>query len=317
MRAVEEVETQAGGVVTSDELDAEQLRRLEAVCLEDMALLAGVSASPIGRLALERAIGGRVRRFARDVAGFDRAVGRVGVAAAATELAGRYGSAIEIAGPGRAPTSGPTLLLANHPGLADTLAIYATVGRDDLRALARPQPILRLLPEMGRHLLIVPDAGPNRAGAVRATLRHLREGGAALLFPAGHLEPEPSIVSGSVDPLGSWSPSVGTLVRIAARHEIPLRVVPTAVSGVLAGAVWRRFGPLIRRRRTLQGRADLAALLQLVFPRLGSTTVRVRYGEPLDAMALAASGEDSAALTERVKGELYALLGRPERAACA
>ena len=287
----------------------ERLRRLDAVCLRDMAALAGLGDRPLGQRALQLVLGGRVRRFAREVARFDRAIGRDGLPAAAAELARRYGTEIAVLDATRVPRDGPLLLVANHPGLADALAVYATVGRPDLLAVARPQPLLTLLPEMSGHVLVAPDAGPARAGAVRAMLRHLGEGGALLLSPAGHLEPEPSVLAVGQDPLGAWSPGVGTLVRLATRRGIWPRIVPTAISGVLAEPIRRRFGPLLHLRRTPQGRADLAALLQLAFPGLGSTTARVRYGEPLDAAALAATDADPAVLTERIKEALRRTMG--------
>jgi len=290
---------------------AERLRRLEAVCLRDMADLAGLDGRRRGRLALRLALGGRVRRFARDVARFDHVVGDRGVARGARGLVGRYGGLVRAIGADGVPASGPLLLVANHPGLTDALAVYATTPRHDLLALARPQPLLTLLPEMGRHLLVVPDAGPERGRAVRALLRHLRDGGATLLFPAGHLEPEPTLLTNGTDPLGRWSISLGTLVRLTARHGIPLQIVPTAISGALARTTRRRFGPLIRRRSTPRGRDDLTALLQLAFPRLGPTTVLVRYGEPLDAATLATTDPDPAGITERIRGSLLDLLRRP------
>jgi 1-acyl-sn-glycerol-3-phosphate acyltransferase len=277
-----------------------------------MAALAGLGLRPGGERALGLALGGRVRRFAGDVARFDRAVGHVGVAFAARDLAARYGCAISATGAERVPDAGPLLLVANHPGLADALAVYATAGRPDLRALARPQPILALLPEMGRHLLPVPDDRAGRLAAVRSLLRHLEGGGAALLFPAGRLEPDPARLATDAEPLGAWSTSFGALVRLAVDRGIPLRVVPTAVSGVFAEQTWRRFGPLIRLRRSPRARADLAALLQLAFPALGSTTARVRYGEPLEATALVAETPDAAALTAQVRAAVASLLTRTD-----
>ena len=287
-----------------DVTEAERLRYLEAVCLRDMAELAGLGNRPLGSLALQLVLGGRVRRFARDVARFDHAVGLHGPAVAARALAQRYGTEITADGAAGVPGEGPLLLVANHPGLADALAVYATIGRADVRALARPQPLLHLLPEMGRHVLAVPDAGAGRAGVARTTLRELERGRALLLFPAGHLEPEPSAVPCTQDPLGAWSTGVGTLVRLAARRGIPLRVVPTAISGVLAAPIRRRFGQMLRLRRTARGQADLATVLQLAFPRLGSTTARVCYGEPLEGSALAASGTGDADLTGRIRDAL-------------
>lgn len=288
--------------------EVERLRQIEAVCLRDMAILAGLDRLPGAQRMLDVTFGWGVRRFARDLNHFDRQIGSSGVAEASRWLAGRYGGEIKVAGPGRVPVDGPALLVANHPGLMDTLAIYATVDRPDIRALARPQPLLLLMPEMDRHLLFMPDTGPNRAGALRAMLRHLREGGSAIIFPAGHLEPEPTLLDGRRDPLGEWSPGMGALTKLAAKHRISLQIIPTAISGVLSEGIWHRFAPLIHLRRTAQGRADLTALLQLVFPRLVSTTVTVSYGQPLDARALVTEEQTPEAMTVRVKAAVYELL---------
>jgi 1-acyl-sn-glycerol-3-phosphate acyltransferase len=293
--------------------EVKRLRQIEAVCLRDMAILAGLDRLPGAQRMLDVTFGWGVRRFARDLNHFDRQIGSSGVAEASRWLAGRYGGEIKVAGPGRVPVDGPALLVANHPGLMDTLAIYATVDRPDIRALARPQALLLLMPEMDRHLLFMPDTGPNRAGALRAMLRHLREGGSAIIFPAGHLEPEPTLLDGRKDPLGEWSTGVGALMRLAVKHRISLQIIPTAISGVLAEGIRHRFSPLIRLRRTAQGRADLTALIQLVFPRLVSTTVTVSYGEPLDAAALIAQEQTPEDMTGRVKAAVYDLLGDAAR----
>jgi 1-acyl-sn-glycerol-3-phosphate acyltransferase len=291
--------------------EAERLRRLEAVCLRDMAVLAGVERHSAARSALRLLFGGQVRRFARDMGRFSLEIGRLGVATASRQLAARYGGEIKVGLPHRIPSEGPLLVVANHPGLMDTLAIYATLGRADVRALSRPQPLLTLLSELHRHLLFMPDEGPGRAWAVRGLLGHLRDGGSAILFPAGHLEPEPTFLRDGADPLGCWSPGLGTLARLAVRHRIPLRIVPTAISGVLAHRIRRRFAPLIRLRRSAQGRADLVAVLQLAFPGLAATIVRVHYGDPLDAAALVGDDLDPAVATERVRDAVRTTLRPP------
>jgi hypothetical protein len=105
----------------------------------------------------------------------------------------------------------------------------------------------------------------------------------------------------SFEPLGPWSNGIGTLVKLAARQGVPLRVVPTSLAGVLSTSTWRWFGPLIRLRKSLRGREDLTAVLQVAFPRLGPTTIRVRYGAPLDASTLAADDADVEAITARIR----------------
>ncbi|MCC6178160.1 MAG: hypothetical protein IT305_22890 [Chloroflexi bacterium] len=381
--------------------EAERARLLVEVCRRDLVALAGLGHRPTMGAVAVRAFHLQVRRFARDLADFDRALAVDGVASASRELARRYGGCLIETGAEHVPTNGPVLLVANHPGLLDTLAVYATAPRPDVRALARPQPLLTLLSTLAPNLLFLPDDGPTRVGGLRSVLQALRAGSALLIVPAGHLEPEPALLgwplppgserghvmneatardqdgggverrgtmkgdiwmndlaglardtrSGDVawvngaghaerangaaragwangaaraleaattsewEPLSEWSPGVGTLIRLAARHGIPLQVVPTAIAGALSAEARRRFDPLIRLRRTTRGREDLTAVLQLAFPRLSPTTVQVCYGRPLAAAELAASGEGSVALTERVRTAVRQLLaGAPDDA---
>jgi 1-acyl-sn-glycerol-3-phosphate acyltransferase len=295
--------------------DAERLRRLLAVCRRDLTMLTGLDKSAVGRSVLGVLLESRVRRFARAMAAFNRGITSLGLAPAARRLCAYYGGRIVVEGAENVPATGPVLLVANHPGLMDTLAIYATVPRADIRALARPQPLLVLLSALAPNLLMLPDEGPSRAGGLREVLRTLRLGGALLLFPAGHLEPEPTLFcrhrrngSTPAEPLGPWSSGIGTLVRLAARQGVPLQVVPTSIAGALSAATWRRFGPLVRLRRTLRGREDLTAVLQVAFPALGPTTIRVRYGAPLSAESLAADGADAESVTARVRAAVLSHL---------
>jgi len=314
--------------------DADRLRLLHRVCQHDLSKLAGLSGSVVGSRALQLLLGSRVRRFARAMATFNTDIAREGVMVASRRLCARYGGQVVAEGAETVPTTGPVLFAANHPGLMDTIAVYGTVPRPDIRALARPQPLLTLLSDLAPHLLMLPDDGPNRAGGLRQVLRTLRAGGALLIFPAGTLEPEPTLSRSSVSrvsnrrngstphtplphtpllhaPLGEWSSGVGTLVRLAARQGIALQVVPTAISGVLSTATWHRFAPLVRLRRTHRGREDLTAVLQLAFPTLGPTTVRVRYGPPLSAATLASDGASAEAIADRVRAAVACQLKPP------
>ena len=291
---------------------AERRREFDAICRRDLAILSGVEKSPVGRWLLNAALGGQLRRFADNMATFNTELVTLGLAEAATALCARYGGRVVAEGLEHVPAEGPVLLVSNHPGMFDTLAIYATLPRPDIRALARPQPLLGLLTSLAPNLLMLPDEGAGRAGGLRQVLQSLRSGGALLIYPAGHLEPEPVLIgrhglkdSSPTEPLGPWSSGVGTLVKLAARQGVPLRVVPTSLSGVLSLSTWRWFGSLLKLRKTLRGREDLTAVLQVAFPGLGPTTIRVRYGAPLDAAALAADDADVEAITARVRAAVH------------
>jgi 1-acyl-sn-glycerol-3-phosphate acyltransferase len=295
---------------------AERLRQFHAICRRDLAILSGVEKSRVGRWLLNAALGAQLRRFADTMATFNAELVTHGLAEASTALCARYGGTVIAEGLENVPTDGPLLLVSNHPGMFDTLAIYATLPRADVRALARPQPLLGMLTSLAPNLLMLPAEGAGRAGGLRQVLQMLRGGEALLIYPAGHLEPEPVLIGrhglagAPTEPLGPWSNGVGTLVKLAVRQGVPLRVVPTSLTGVLSLSTWRWFGPLLKLRRSLRGREDLTAVLQVAFPGLGPTTIRACYGEPLEAAALAAGDADVEAITARVRAAVQAQLHR-------
>jgi 1-acyl-sn-glycerol-3-phosphate acyltransferase len=261
-----------------------------------------------GRLVLRSLLRWRLRQIARDIAWFDLAVERQGPGPAMAALAAAYCSRIQVAGAGRPPGSGPLLIVANHPGIFDSFALFSTAGRADLIGLARPQPLFGMLPAMTRHLVMLPDQGAGRAAASRAVLRHLQAGRSAFIFPAGRLEPEPALAPRPEGALGPWLTGAGALVRVAARRQPGLLVVPAAIQGVISARTWRLFRPLIGLRPSASAQRDLATLLQIVFPTLGATSVTVRYGPPRRAEALRAEAGTAAGLVDRLQAELRPLL---------
>lgn len=290
----------------------DQLREFHAVCKRDLVSLSGLSGSPFGRRLLEFGFQAQVRQFAVNLAAYNEQLASDGLAAASLELCARYHGRVEAEGLENIPQSGPLLLVSNHPGMFDTLAIFSTLPRADIRALARPQPLLGLLAGLAPNLLMLPDEGPGRAGILRQVLQSLRADGALLVFPAGHLEPEPMLIGRhsqspvGTEPLGPWSSGVGTLVKLAVRQGVPLRVIPMSISGVLSTSTWRWFRPILQLRKTLRGREDMTAVLQVAFPQLGPTTIRARYGAPLDAASLADDDADADAITARIKAAVRA-----------
>ena len=300
-------------VTTTHPDDAARLREFHAICRRDLASLSGVGNSPVGRWLLDTILGGQLRQFADNMASFNLGLETDGLATAAATLCARYGGTVVAEGLERVPPDGPILLVSNHPGMFDTLGIFATIPRADIRAIARPQPLLGMLSSLESNLLMLPDEGAGRAGSLRQILQSLRAGGALLIYPAGHLEPEPMLVGrhglrgpAATETLGPWSSGVGTLVKLAARQGVPLKVVPTSLVGVLSTSTWRWFGPLLRLRKTLRGREDLIAVLQVAFPGLGPTTIRVTYGTPLEAAHLADGDADVDGIAARIRSAVAA-----------
>ena len=162
---------------------------LTRVCADDLL-------SAFGLGGLRRGVAGRplellsripARRLARQVATYDRVVGESGLEAGGAWALERMVRRVEVEGRENVPREGPLLLAANHPGLGDSLALFATTPRTDLRVVAAERPFLDALPNTSRYLLTVAEASSGRFGLVRTATRHLRDGGAVLTFPGGQI----------------------------------------------------------------------------------------------------------------------------------
>jgi putative hemolysin len=182
---------------------------------------------------------------------------------------------LKVEGRERVPRDGSLLLVSNHPGLSDAVALFASTPRPDLRVMASEWPLLDVLPNTSRHLLTIAENSASRLGTIRAAARHLRGGGALLTFPAGRMEPDPAVMPGAAEVLGRWSANMDLFWRLAPN----LTVVPVIVSGVLSPAA---FGnPLTRLRRPEEDRRWLASNLQMLVPALRNVSPRVTFGPPI------------------------------------
>jgi Acyltransferase len=242
-------------------------------------------------------------RFAREMTMFDDAVESSGITSAARALLSRYVRRVQVNGADRIPREGPVLLLSNHPGMTDTLALFASIPRVDLLAIAAERPFLRALPAAARSLVFISDRKEKRFAAMRRAITHLRAGGALLTFPAGDIEPDPAVLPGAVQALGRWSGSSIAFLRIVPDSV----VVPLVVSGVLARQAQRNPLTLLRRRRI--DRERLAAMLQVLvhslFPSAWRTRVSVDVVIPFTGRKLLSRGDCAReAITAAVAGLL-------------
>ena len=255
-----------------------QITTLTRVCADELLSafgLGGLLQRGVARRPLELLSRVSARRLARQVATYDRVVGESGLRAGGAWALERMARRVEVEGKENVPREGPLLIAANHPGLGDSLALFATIPRTDLRVVAAVRPLLDTLPNTSRYLLTMAEASPGRFGLVRAVTRHLRDGGAVLTFPGGRIEPDPAVLPGAAEALERWSASVGLFARL-----VPgLTVVPAIVSGVLSPTALRN--PLIFLRRKREDREWLAATLQMMTPMLRNVTTRVAFGQPV------------------------------------
>ncbi|MCX7609313.1 MAG: 1-acyl-sn-glycerol-3-phosphate acyltransferase [Anaerolineales bacterium] len=240
-------------------------RELNQKLLEEIFKALGWGRRHPLRLPFAPLFSGVGRRFVRIALRFDQDVAEHGFREAARRLLPHFVRQIEASGVEQIPTEGPLLIVSNHPGTVDGVAIAAHLPRSDLKIVVSGVPFIRHLRATARHLIYSSLDAFERMKVVRESIRHLEEGGAVLLFPSGGLDPDPAVMPGALQALEEWSPSLEVILR-----RVPAaRVLITFVSGVLHPA-WAR-SPVIylrRGRRNQQRVAEFFQVMeQLLFPR--------------------------------------------------
>ncbi|SNB50976.1 hypothetical protein SAMN07250955_10110 [Arboricoccus pini] len=255
-------------------LDRRRHRRLVALAQADLVTALGLAGLPFLRHLVALLAWPAAGRFARVVARLDDDARDRGLAFAAAHALPRFAAGLDLINANALPGTGPLLVVANHPGLTDALALMTAISRDDLLILAAERPLLVELPAVSRHLVTIGDGRESRLNALKRACHHLRDGGAVLTFPGGGIEPDPALESEPLA-LARWSTSLELLARSVAGGL----VVPALVSGVLGRQALAH--PLARLRRHPADRRWLAALLQVAWPGLHDRPVRLAFGQPL------------------------------------
>jgi hypothetical protein len=250
---------------------------LTQINLDDLVSSFGWTDRPLLARTSRRLFLRPARDFAADMLTFDSSVGTRGLPEASRLLLKKYIASLRIYGRENIPASS-ALFLSNHPGMTDTLALFAALNRPDLKIIALDRPFLNALPNTEKRLFYVKDDSASRMTLVRQVASHLRTGGAALTFPAGHIEPDPDAYPGAAASLNDWTDSVGVFLRMA--PETP--VVPILVRGVVRIKSARH--PLLAIKKTKDEREKLTAALQIlahVVFQQKDVDVRVQIGRPI------------------------------------
>src|SRR5439155_15181063 len=162
-----------------------------------------------------------IRPLANHVAGrfvtYDQALGEAGMRQGSRWIVDDTTGGVAVEGRERVPRRGPLLVVANHPGLSDAMALVAALGRDDAWIVTANYPFLRAMRLASRHFLFVSDDRSDRLSAFRSIVSRLRSGETVLVFPAGGLELDPSVSrEAALASLGMWSRSIELLARLTA-----------------------------------------------------------------------------------------------------
>jgi 1-acyl-sn-glycerol-3-phosphate acyltransferase len=288
-------------------MTSSQLETLTQINLEDLVSSFGWEKYPLLASMLHVTFGGTARKFAGQMVEFDKDVSQLGLAETSRKfMQKRYVHDVRVHGRENIPRSDPALFLSNHPGMADTISLFAAINRPDLKIIALHRPFLASLANVTKHLAYISDDAAERMRVVRQISAHLRNGGSALTFPAGEIEPDPLVYPGALHSLAQWTDSAGIFIRFAPQTKI----VPVLVSGVIWEKTARHW--LVRIKRTRLEREKFAAALQLlamITRNARPTTVHVRFAKPITLEEIGST--DSQAIHKVVLERMRALIESP------
>jgi hypothetical protein len=266
----------------------QQLARLSA---REMVAALGIARAPqLLQRGLELPFEAASRRLAHTLAELDGSLERLGLPAATAAALESFGVTLRVSG--TPPTTGPCLILANHPGAYDALALMTALGRRDLAILAADRSFLRALGRLSRHFVFVADGVASRAGALKRALSTLKRGGAVLHFPAGRIEPDAEFEPVQQRWLEPWQPGVSTLVSACTRAGGA--VMLAGVCGVHSPYTKRLA---LNRAAENSGVTTLSPLLQLLQRRRDvAARVHLAYGPSTAVLEAQPEAEQASSL---------------------
>jgi len=231
---------------------------LRKALLDEIVRAVGLPITNFWRKTVELLFWVPINRFSKLGAYFDKMVYQHGFSKAVDISLKLLVSDIEILNDMDVPKTGPLLVISNHPGTYDALCLAAKLPRDDVKIVSSNIPFLKIMKNANDHFLFTSVDNYVRMLVIRNAIRHLEKGGAVIMFPSAHMDPEPAFMPGAMEALDEWSRSIEIFVR-----KVPETVVQVAVvSRVLIPKYLAN--PITRVRKGRRERQRIAEFLQVV-----------------------------------------------------
>jgi hypothetical protein len=283
----------------------EYLHELQESLLAEVYKLFGATRDALSGRALRALFQRPASRLAALSAEFELRVREFGLPEASQWMVKHFVQGVQVLREADTPERGPLLIVSNHPGMVDGFIVASTMPRPDLKIVISNLPFFTNLKALREHVIYTTKQTHERLAVVREAIRHLRSGGALLIFPGGNIEPDPAVLPGMREALDRWSSSLEIMIR-----SVPdTQVVVSMVSGVLDRGYLRH--PLIYLKKSLQERQKVAESLQairhLVRPKALPLSPRVVLGRPLLFQNLP-DKEQRSAIMEAIKNKASQLL---------
>ena len=250
--------------------------------IDEIAYAVGIGRSGRMRRLLGPFFRRPAARFARIAARADAEVEVSGISGGARHVLADFSLSVDARGTEAIPSDGPLLIVSNHPGGLDSLAVLSCIPRKDVKVLLTDVAFTRAFSAARRYFIYVPPEARGRSAALRASVDHLQGGGALLVFAHGDVEPDPEVSPGAREAISCWSRSVDIMLR-----RVPeARLQAAIASGVMAPRFLRN--PIVRIRKSPARRQKLAEVMQLsqqmLWPRSVRTHVHLSFAPVVQGM---------------------------------
>jgi hypothetical protein len=234
------------------------IRQLQDALMYEIYKLFGATKEALSGKALRALFNKPTSRLAELSAEYELRVREFGFPEASRWMMKHFVHEIRIRYEAEIPKQGPLLIASNHPGMVDGFIVAGSIPRSDLKIVVSNLPFFMELRALREHVIYTTKQTHERLTVVREAIRHLRSGGALLIFPGGNIEPDPAVLPGMREALERWSASLEIMIR-----SVPeTKVVVSMVSGVLEKSSLRH--PLVYIKKNLRERQKVAETLQAI-----------------------------------------------------
>jgi hypothetical protein len=252
--------------------------------IDEIFYALGLSRCGVSRRLLGPLFRAPAGRFGRIAARADSEVRSSGISGGSRRILPDLSLTPAVRGAENIPLDGPLLVVSNHPGAFDSVAILSCIPRKDVKVFISDVAFTRAFSVARQYFIYTPQTAAGRMRALRSSIDHLQSGGALLIFPHGDVEPDPELSPGAGEAIEGWSRSIEIMLR-----RIPETWLQVAMA---SGVLMSKFidNPIVRIRKSAPRRQKLAEVLQIsqqmVFPRRVHNNVHISFAKPVKGMDL-------------------------------
>ena len=220
----------------------ERINRLTKVLVGELFKALGFDNKGLVSKALSPFVQKPIKNFAEICIGFDERVVRSGFQSAAQWIMPNFAPDMCVDVQQEIPTTGPLLICSNHPGAYDSLVITSNLPRDDIKIVVNiPLDFINEIPATLSHFLYAPHDPFVRMSVVRSAMKHLKSGGALLVFASGRIDPDPTTMIGAENEISRWSRSLELLLRSVPETNLLITIVSNILHVKYVNHVFTRF----------------------------------------------------------------------------